>query len=301
MTLAILRPTTVTEAVLTGSTVAEDPTPEWSPVEVYALDARVHLPAVHRVYQSLVGSNVGNNPLSSPAQWVDVGPTNRWAMFDGALGIASEQVGSIEVSLRPGPADAVVVLGVQASLLRVRLYDSVGGDLVLTREVSMRAGAVSDWWEWTMAPYEFRQQAAVVELPAYLDPVLVITLVGVGDAPARCGELLVGSSTDLGEVQFGATLGIADYSRKETDEFGVTTLVKRANAKKLSAQLRMDALRLSKTYEFLASIQATPIVVLTDPSEDYDALTLYGFVSDFSIDLALPRIHYCTLEVTGLT
>jgi len=301
VSLAILRPTPIADAALLSSNVPEDATPAWSAVVSYALDQRVHLPAMHRVYQSLVAGNLGNDPTASSSAWVEVGPTNRWAMFDGALGVSTQQLGDIEVRLRPGPTEALVAMGLAGSLLRVRLYTEPGGDLVLTREVSLRAGSVSDWWEWTMSPYEFRVQATVAELPVYPDPEIVVTVVGVDDEPARCGELLLGQLVALGAVQFGVKLGITDYSRKETDDFGLTTLVKRANAKTLSAQLRLDATHLSKVYEFLASVQATPIVAITDPSEDYDALTLYGFVSDFSIDVALPRIHYCTLEVTGLT
>lgn len=119
-TLRLLRPASIDDAVLTSSNVPENDYPAWSASATYALGARVILSATHRIYESAANGNVGNDPTGSAGQWIDIGPTNRWAMFDEALGSQTERAGSIVVSLDPvDPIDAVALLDVTAVSVRV--------------------------------------------------------------------------------------------------------------------------------------------------------------------------------------
>lgn len=102
----------------------------------YALGAHVIKAATHRVYESAKAANVGNDPAGASGLWIDVGPTKRWAMFDQALGTASTATRSIEVNLTAGTVQAVALLDVVATAVRVR---STGYD----RTIAVGAGAVS--------------------------------------------------------------------------------------------------------------------------------------------------------------
>ncbi len=301
MALQIIRRTPIEEGMLLASNLAEDTSSPWSSLATYAADDVRHVAATHRRYKSVAGSNVGNYPPATPSAWLDIGPTNRWALFDGRMGSASVADGAIEVSLRPGPFTAFWLGGLQASQVTWALYDAPGGELVASGDELLRAGAATDWYEWTFLPYEFRTQITIGSLPPLADPQLDIVLHGIADEPTECAEMVVGMSTEIGAVQYGANLSVVDYSVKETDAFGTTSLTKRSNVKKLKVTARFDLAQLANVVDTLAAVQAEPIVVIADSAEEYDPLNLFGWCSDFSVDLALPRINYASLEFTGLT
>ena len=79
--LQIVQSLPVSDSVLMGTDVAESIYPAWSSVATYNIGDRVHLVSTHKVYESVADSNVNNNPATA-VQWSEVGPTNRWAMFD---------------------------------------------------------------------------------------------------------------------------------------------------------------------------------------------------------------------------
>jgi hypothetical protein len=96
-----------------------------------------------------------------------------------------------------------------------------------------------------------------------------------------------------------ADIGIIDYSRKETDQFGVTSVVERAWAKRMTARVVMDTEQIDDIYRTLAQLRATPVLWIG--SEGFESLSVYGFYKEFSIDLAYPTVSYCSLTIEGLT
>jgi len=96
---SLLHPVNITPAMLTSTNIAEAEFPQWSNVATYALGDRVLKTSTHRVYESAIAGNTGNDPENLTGQWIDVGPTRRWAMFDQALGTLSYRFDTIEVTL----------------------------------------------------------------------------------------------------------------------------------------------------------------------------------------------------------
>ena len=70
-------------------------------------------------------------------------------------------------------------------------------------------------------------------------------------------------------TQYNTRLGIRDYSRKDTDEFGNTRLVKRANAKRTSLPLFLRPSRLDSVREILARMHGLPALWLGDDHEGW--------------------------------
>lgn len=70
--------TTITEAMLTASSVPETPPAAYNPATTYALNAEVSVAGSHNsfdVYRSLQGGNTGHTPSSSPTWWRKLGTT----------------------------------------------------------------------------------------------------------------------------------------------------------------------------------------------------------------------------------
>lgn len=306
MTIRIIKPLTITDAMVVSSSLAEDTTPEWVAGYGYASGDEVHLVSTHRRYRSATGSNVGNNPATSTAQWVDVGPTNRWAPFDGAMGSAVQtSAATLRYTLRPGQAvTALALLGLQGAIsVRVVMRDA--GTVVHDTEVSLAASTVSDWYEYFSAPFVWRDRVLIDGLPLYAVADLEITVTGNGVDPIRCAAILPGSGYSFGATYGGALAGVKagwiDYSRAVEDEFGVVALVPRQRVPKLSVSFVLQPAEFARVWTALESLASIPLVVSVSEAQNLDALTFLGWFREPQVDLRTAGLYYCSMDFRGLT
>ena len=297
--MKLLRPVTITDAMLTSSTVAENDHPTWSAGTAYVTGNRVILTATHRRYEALAAST-GVNPASDPTKWLDLGPTNRWAMFDARVGTASTRTASLQTVLSPGAIDAVALIDTDAESATVTL--TVAGVTTYNRTQSFNLGgnAIDNWFSWFFEPIGRKSTLLFLDVPVYANGVVSVTM--TRDNPAdtvSCGTLLVGRQFSIGETEHGADIGIIDYSRKEADQFGVISVVERAFAKRMTARVVLQTDAVDDVHRNLAALRATPVLWIG--SETFESLTVYGFYKEFSIDLAYPTVSYCSLTIEGLT
>jgi hypothetical protein len=297
--MKLIRPTALADAMLTSSTAAENDHPVWAAGTAYAVGARVILTVTHRRYEALAGS-AGVNPASDPTKWLDLGPTNRWAMFDDRVGTATAQAGSLQVVLAPGATDGVALIDTDAESATVSL--TVSGTQLYSKTQSFNAGgnAIDSWFAWFFEALGKKSSMLFLDIPVYETGVLNVAM--TRDNPAdlvSCGTLLVGRQFDIGDTEHGVDLGIIDYSRKEIDQFGVTSVVERAFAKRMTARVVMQTSAIDDVHRTLAAIRATPVLWIG--SESFESLTVFGFYKEFSIDLAYPTVSYCSLTIEGLT
>jgi len=297
--MKLIRPVTLTDVMLVSSTAPENDYPTWSSVTAYAAGARVILYATHRRYEALAAStNV--SPATDPTKWLDLGPTNRWAMFDARVGTVTAGATSLQVVLAPGSVDALALIDTQAEIATVTL--TAGGSTVYSRTQTFNVGgvAIDNWFSWFFEPLGQKTSMLFLDLPVYAAGQISVTL--TRDNPAEevaCGTLLVGRQLSLGDTEHGADIGIIDYSRKETDQFGVTSVVERAFAKRMTAKVVMPTDAIDDVHRSLAALRATPVLWIG--SESFESLTVYGFYKEFSIDIAYPTVSYCSLTIEGLT
>lgn len=300
MSLVAIRPISITPGMLAGSTLLEDATPEWSASEVCAIGARRHLRESHRVYESLVDGNTNNHPLTTVGKWQDVLPTNRWAMFDLAVGPRSQAPSSFTVLLRPGtPVSAIALLDSYAARVRVVMRATPGGEVVVDREQSLLSVAIGDAYEYATAPFEYRTEFVLRGLPIYPNCELQVTVTGDGVSPAQLGELIVGTEYTFGDVLKRPRLEPIDYSSMEADNYGVTRLVERRFVRKLELGLLIPKARLNKVFATLMALRATPCVWVPTDDMQLDALIVYGVAREPRFDLET-RTHYpCNLQIRG--
>lgn len=279
-----LRPIAVTPAMLVSSNIMETDAPAWAAATTYAAGARVISTATHRVYESAIAGNVGQDPAAGGAAWIDLGPTNRWAMFDAAPTTRSSRATPLRVTLAPDqPVTAVAVLEPIATSVRV----IVTADGVTTYDRT-EAGSLNG------VP---RSAITFLDLPWVAGAQVEVRLnADAGDASA--GSVLIGSVTDLGTTETDPTLSLSDFSRRETDDFGVTTVVERAWSKRITARSLVDSALVDAVQRRLAAIRAVPVLWIGD--EAFESLTLFGFYKDFSLDLQLGTKCYCSLTIEGL-
>jgi hypothetical protein len=92
MTMSIIQPTVLTDAMLTSTTVPEALVGEYAGGTTYALDARCGITAgtAQTVYQSLQAANTGHAPAASPTWWGVVSVV--YAPYAGATTYALDDV-----------------------------------------------------------------------------------------------------------------------------------------------------------------------------------------------------------------
>lgn len=126
-------------------------------------------------------------------------------------------------------------------------------------------------------------------------------LVGIAN---KSLELMHKYLTEFGMSPSSRTrLGIRDYSRKDTDEFGNTRLVKRANAKRTSLPLYLHPSRLDSVREILARMHGLPALWLGDDNEgigSYQSLTVWGWLEDWNATVIGPNEISMTIDIQGL-
>jgi hypothetical protein len=270
-TLQLIQPIDVSDAVLAASNMVENDYPRWGGGITYAAGARVIVPATHRIYESIVDGNVGADPAAGGGKWLDVGPTNRWAMFDQALGSATTSAIGLDVTLNAGAATALALLDVVGAWVRVRTgsYD---------RTIAVGQGAVT-----------------FLDLPGGGAPIRVTV---DGNGSVSVGTLLVGRLVSLGVTEAGPTASITDYSRKEVDDFGEVTVVQRAWSKKMAAKALIDTAALDVVSNRIAAVRARPSLWIGQSG--IDCLTIYGFFKDFSIEVG-ETVSKLSLSIEGLS
>jgi hypothetical protein len=296
--LRIVQPQPVTDSVLIATDVAESAFPVWSAGTTYALGARVHLVSTHKVYESAIAGNIGNNPASA-LQWVEVGPTNRWALFDRSNSTQTAKSTSFYYELAPVSAfNAVALLGLTgAQTLRVRVDHPTLGSLYDRTLDLTSLPAQAGWWEWFYGERRGPTLAVLADVPGIIGSELRIDVTGTTALAA--GVLVFGQAKEIGLlVQQGARVGIQDYSRKKVNEFGDTVLVQRAFARRASFDLPIKAELVDEAIDYLASIRATPCLFI---APRYESAVIYGFYKEFDVSIAYAAVSECSLQVEGLT
>ncbi len=298
--LRVIKSVTLTDAMLTGTSVPENDHAAWSSGTTYALAARVILTSTHKIYQNLQAGNTSKNPATEPLWWAEVGPTNRWKAFDLSSTTQTVVDAADYYEITPGQAvNAMALVNISGVLtVRVRLTDPSFG-LVYDKTADLTdVPSEASWYTWF---YEERVEATLFvleDLPSYPNATLRVDVTSSG--AAYLGAFVCGSVRSIGMgVQQGVQLGIQDYSRKERSEWGDVVLTQRAFARRVSLQTLIENRQLDNTYRLLSDLRATPCLWLV--YDAYGSLSIFGFYNNFDINISYAFYSDCTLDIEGLT
>lgn len=264
----------------------------------------------HKVYQCLVthtpAATPEDNTTGVTPKWLEIGPTNRWGMFDRKVGTETTQATSMTYLLKPGRANSLGLLGVDADSVEVSLV--ANDEIVYAASIDLNSGnTVGDWYQYFYEPIYSTDavaitnllDAALMAIPAYGDGVLCVRfLATAGDV--TCGVLAVGLYVELGTTLYDPTIGIIDYSRKSVDAFGNYDITERTYSKRMSATLMVESTDVDNTARLLTQYRATP-VVWVGADNLYSSLIVYGFAKDWEETIKGPTYSTCNIQIEGLT
>lgn len=299
-----IEPLTITDSVLTSSTVPEDDYAAWSSGTTYSLGNRVIVVSVHKVYESAINSNTGNDPTTDDGtNWIEVGATNRWKAFDQKLSDPVQQANSISYTFTTTDTivNSIAFFALAADTVQITVTPDGAGSPVYDETYNLLdTTSIVDWYTYFFDPAGVKErELLVLDLPSYSSATITITITDTGNT-AEVGQIVMGNLISLGRTGYGTTVGIEDYSRKERDAFGNAVIIERAFAQKADYEVEIITQDTRRVQRFLSEYRAKPVVWIGNQDPSY-GLIVYGFYTQFSINLATPSISYTTLEVEGLT
>ena len=297
--MRVIKSVVTTDAILTSSNIPEDEYPAWvSGTSYTALDKVIY---EHKIYERIV-TGVGTiTPDLDQINWLDSGYTNRYRMFDNIMSSVSSRTGGIEFTLTPNQViNSIALLNVNASTVRVVMNDPIEG-VVYDRTKELRSSSnVIDYYSYFFAPLinlGDLDTAIFLDLPN--KPTATITVyVSSGVGLVEVGEVVYGIQSIVGRTNYGTAIGITSYSRKDTDEFGKVTVVKRKNSKYADYDIDIDNTNLAFVQRLFQDIDSVPCVFIGNP--EMEELIVYGFYKDFKATISFPTVSKCTLRVEGL-
>ena len=303
--MKVVKPTPITAAMLV-STTATETYAAWNGATAYTVGDTVLITITQRLYERLISGTTATSPDLDAVNWLDVGPTNKWAMFDREISTATTATTSMTVVVKPGYVNSIGFFGLVGATLEITVRDALAGNIVygdatLTGPLSasLNGTVIGDWYQYFFEPNTQLTEFTLSDLPPYTDAHITVKVLGSGTV--ACGILDVGNFYDIGEVLNGASVGITDYSRKDTDEFGVTSFVRRGFAKRLTSRMLVENAQLNKVVSILSNLRATPCTWIGTASQGYEVLSVFGFYRDFSVEVAYPTTSFCSLEIEGTT
>ena len=297
--MRVIKSVVTTDTILTSSNIPEDEYPAWvSGTSYTALDKVIYK---HKIYERIVTGSGTTPPDLDQVNWLDDGYTNRYRMFDNIISSVSSRTGGIEFTLTPNQViNGIALLNVNASTVRVVMNDPIEG-VVYDRTKELRSSSnVIDYYSYFFAPLinlGDLDTAIFLDLPN--KPTATITVyVSSGVGLVEVGEVVYGVQSIVGRTNYGTAIGITSYSRKDTDEFGKVTVIKRKNSKYADYDIDIDNTNLAFVQRLFQDIDSVPCVFIGNP--EMEELIVYGFYKEFKATISFPTVSKCTLRVEGL-
>lgn len=308
MSASIITPTKLTDAMLVSSTAPETDYAVWTAAAYTVGNRRIMTTGVHRIYECLVAHTSSDssgapnlNTTGATPKWLNIAPTNQWAMFDDKIGTITILASPLTIVLNPGPIGGLALLELVGRAAEISLKDQTDGVEVYNRIIDLDGTIITSFFDWFFE--EFRQETdlTLTDIPSqFFNGELTISVTSTAGNVA-CGVAHVGKVTALGSTQQGANIGIISYSVKQTDAFGNLTIVKRQNSKRASLKMLVDKSEFSRIYRTLASVDSVLCIYIATESPGFTPLIIYGIWRDFSIDVAYENYLLTSLELEGLS
>jgi hypothetical protein len=302
--LFVLPPIALTDSMFVSSTVVENDYAAYAAGTTYAVGTRCISTVTHRIYESLRASNTGNDPTAivnragTAPWWLEVGPTNKWSMFDGVVSTQTTVASPLTVVLRPGQFNAIYLGGLDADMLTVTVKDAPGGNVIYNATITLEGSAPDDYYEHFFDRFKPLRDYIINDLDAFYAAEITLTLTKAS-GNVKCGILALGDLKPLGSTLYGAKAKPKTYSYIDIDDYGSLTIKRRKATTdvSLSATLRLD--EANTVLETIQSVLDVPCAWIGNDLPEYGGLRVFGLGSG-ELTYDLPRDCKLSLTIQGL-
>lgn len=287
-----------------GLELPEDPNPAWSASTTYGIGQRVHLVSTHRVYESAAASNLGKDPSSvmnqynaagNPTWWIDIGPTNKYAAFDGAITSQTSGSSPLVITLTPGAFTGLALFGLEADSYSIEVRDAPGGSLIYNEQnVSLESTAPADYYEYFFDRFKPMTQLIRTSMEPYSNSEIILKLYK-GSGEAKIGMFAIGDLRPIGVAQRDVQVEPQDFSYFRQDAFGNSVIKRRPSATGMRLRAVLDLDDANAVLDTVKGVLGTPVVVVASQAAGFEWLTVFGLISGSISPVPYP---YATLDLT---
>lgn len=158
---------------------------------------------------------------------------------------------------------------------------------------------VRDWWTYFFEEITVSKFLLLTDLPTYRVSQVNIAITGDPAQSISVGSFVAGKLISFSNsVNYGASVGIQDYSVKGRDEFGNSKVVERAFSKRARWNFDVPNTKITMLQRELSELRAKPAVYIG--YESLEPMVVYGFYKDFDIVISRPTMSECSLDIEGL-
>jgi hypothetical protein len=299
--MQVLVPIPVTDANYSSSTIAaEDPGTVWAPGTFAVGDLRWRV-ETHRIYKRITaGTDAGGQyPELNPSLWLNYAPTNRWAIFDGAVSTQTVATTSMSYTIQAGFFNAIAFFGLAgANSLTVTVQNGLGGPTVYTYTTNLDETQPGDWYDYFFGGFRTAVDIVIPNIIPYANAYVTFTISGA--ATVKCGMVAFGDLRPIGLSQYGAKGSYQDYSYIGIDaNTGANTIMKRSNAKNMALTSEIAISEANTVQRTLRDLLGVPAVYVGSSETDYEALRVFGLGSG-EVSFDGPRHCMVNITVKGL-
>ena len=292
----LIPPVNITDTNLLASNVPEAEYPPYNAGATYANGALVI--AAHRIYQNNSGGNLtGVYPPDNLTQWEDKAPSNRWAMFDLYSSTVTENPDSIVVDIKTGVAvNSIALININGAYVDVTATHPANGVIFTKRYYLYRSDGVIGWYSYFFTKRSPKNKLTELNIPAFRNVTVRIEIHAPGGT-ARCGSLLIGRYINLGQLQWGYSSEINDYSKKQIDENGYVNIQRGNYSFRPEFSMLVNDGDLDSIGRTMARYRSTPAVWIAGTR--HEIMTVFGFYMSFRPVVNHGIFSECSLQIEG--
>lgn len=298
--MKVITPLAINDARLTSSTIAEPDTGEtaWLAATSYVLGDVVIRTTTHKKYENILAGVDAGVPESTPTRWIEIGSTNRWAMFDTLRNTQTVKASPVTVIITPNSRiDSIGLLSVDADSVDISIMN--GAELVYTATRLLNTREVLDWYDYYFAPFKKVPNVVFFDIPPYSTTVITLTFTSVSDI--KIGAIILGNQTDLGKAVHGVSSEELNFSRIEREVTGESILLPRRSVPKITIQSVATPGVLNLIRDTRANLNAVPAVWsgLDDKVSNpyFDTVLLLGVYKKFEVNMNNSRMIDINLDI----
>ena len=305
----VLVPLTLTDAMLSSSTIAEPAAGEaaWVAATSYTVGQRVILVSTHRVYENLIAGINATSPdlalTGATPRWFDVGPTLKWAAFDNIVSTPSTATTTFTYVLRPGFFNSLAFYGLDGATITVSIKDAPAGAVFYTYTGSLQEPPI-DYYDYYFGIIRTLTKLLLKNILPYADPEVTITISAAVGVTVKAGIIVVGDLRSLisvsgtGGIESGASAEPITYSYITTDIYGVTKIVRRHNATDMRVRVVLPQSDADAALLTIQDVLDTPAAFIALDKFGFDGLNVFGLGSG-SLTYEGPNHSVFSINVKG--
>jgi len=266
-------------------------------------------------YKSVTDGNLGNIPTDNPSLWLKWSVSNPHACIDLKSGTsticdATTKTGGASpydliLEFDTSRYDTIALGDVRGTDIIIEVFQS--SDLVtpvqtITEKIETRY-TVDSWFNYFYSPLipdltEFERNF-FYRIQPVVGKVKVTVTEGYGSY-SSIGFLNSGKTEYVADTLFSVGMGIEDYSKKETDEFGDTSLTRRISRDTMDIEIQFESGRINHVKRLIKRKLGKVVLFIVDESADsgYENLLLQGYVENYTTVLSNPVQTQASISIS---